>query len=74
MNGLSEQLAKEFAKSFGALFDCRVTLRDSATSNMDKLRLIDQYLCELDKGISGIFYIIKGDYYDNDADKSNIQS
>ena len=74
MSGLSEQLAKEFVKSFSALFDCRVTLRDSTISNRDKLRLIDQYLCELDKGISGIFYIIKGDYHDNDTNKSSIHS
>ena len=74
MSDLSEQLAKEFAKSFCALFDCRVTLRDSTLSNKDKLRLIEQYLCDLDKGISSIFHIIKGDSNDNDTDKSNIHS
>ena len=74
MSDLSEQLAKEFAKSFGALFECRVTLRDSSTSNKDKLRLIEQYLCTLDKGISSIFHIIKGGHNDHDTDKPNIHS
>lgn len=74
MNDLSEQLAKEFAKSFGALFECRVTLRDSTISNKDKLILIEQYICDLDKGISSIFHIIKGDYNDHDTDKPNIHS
>ena len=52
--------------------ECRVTLRDSTISNKDKLRLIEQYLCDLDKGISSIFHIIKRGHNDYDTDKSNI--
>ena len=50
-----------FAKTFDALFDCRVTLRDSTLSSKEKLRRIEKYLCDLDKGISSIFHITKGD-------------
>lgn len=56
---LLEQLVKEFAKTFGILFESRITLQDSTLSNKEKLVLIEKYLCDLDKNISSIFCIIK---------------